>query len=298
MLRYKRVGITVKSGLSYKNEAVTKILSILDTLGAEVLIDEKRMSDVPKASTHKAFTDVKDIDLLLVIGGDGTILRAVRELKDFSTPIFSVNRGTVGFMAEAEFDEAETLLPKLLQGEGIVEERSIIMITAKRGDQELYSGFALNEAVIAQGTIARLVDLRATVNGEPLTTFNADGLIISTPTGSTAYSLAAGGPIVHPTLNATILTPINPHSFSQKPVVIPSSYEVSIEVLAETNKFKDTEVVLTLDGQMYVPLQNGDVVRCCGCEQTVKFLRRRQDTFFGTLRKKLKWGEGVERLEA
>ena len=158
----------------------------------------------------------------------------------------------------------------------------------------IYSGYALNEAVVAQGTIARLVDLKTEVNGEDLTTFHADGLIIATPTGSTAYSLAAGGPIVHPAQLATILTPINPHSFSQKPIVLPSSDEIKVTVLTKENKFKDAEVILTLDGQVYVPLKNGDVIHASGCKTTVQFLRRKQDTFFGTLRTKLKWGERLE----
>lgn len=297
MITFKRIGVTVKSGLSYKNEAVEKVLRILDSLGAKVLIDENRMSDLPEARTHEAYEDSSDIDLLVVIGGDGTILRAVREIKDFSIPIFSVNRGTVGFLAEIELDEAEEIIPKVLNGEGVIEERSILTVTGMRDGKEFVSGFALNEAVIAQGTIARLVDLDVTVKNEVLTTFNADGLIVATPTGSTAYSLAAGGPIVYPTLNATILTPINPHSFGQKPIAIPSDFDVSIKVNAPTNKFRDTEVVLTMDGQKYVPLKDQDVIHCCGCDNTVKFLRRSEDTFFHTLRKKLHWGESPQRLE-
>lgn len=294
MLNYKRVGITVKSGLTYKNESVTKVIDILTSLGADIFIDPARCSDVECMGGFKPFTSEDAIDLLVVVGGDGTILRAIREMKTFSTPILSVNRGTVGFLAETELDEAEVIIPKLLMGEGEIEKRSILSVTAMRGSEEVFSGFALNEAVIAQGTIARLVDLRTRVNGEDLTSFHADGLIISTPTGSTAYSLAAGGPIVHPSLSATILTPINPHSFSQKPVVIPSHQEITVEVMTKSNKFQDTEVVLTVDGQVYVPLQNGDTVKTCACGDTVQFLRRKQDTFFGTLRTKLKWGERVD----
>ncbi len=293
-MKYKRIGLTVKSGLDYKNEAVEKIVGILMGIGAEILVDAKRIEGVDSASVFKPYKTEDDIDLLVVIGGDGTILRAVREHEAFSTPILSVNRGTVGFLAETELEEAETLLPSLLNGDGVLEERRILTVTAMRGKEQLHSGFALNEAVIAQGTIARLVDLRASINGEPLTTFHADGLIISTPTGSTAYSLAAGGPIVHPMLPATILTPINPHSFSQKPVVISSDQEVLVEVVTKSNKFQDTEVVLTLDGQVYIPLQNGDTITVCGCDRTVQFLRRKQDTFFGTLQQKLKWGERVD----
>jgi NAD+ kinase len=163
-----------------------------------------------------------------------------------------------------------------------------------RGDEELLSGFALNEAVIAQGTIARLVDLKTTVNDEPLTTFHADGLIIATPTGSTAYNLSSGGPIVHPTLDAMILTPISPHSFTQKPVVIRSDARVEIKVLTKLSKYKDTDVVLTLDGQIYVRVQEDDRITVTEDKRTVKFLRRERDTFFGTLREKLKWGERVD----
>lgn len=291
MLSFPRIGVTVKSGLEDKSQAVTEILGILQTLGARVFFDTERKNDIPETKDLPSYTSAGDIDLLLVIGGDGTILRTIRELKDLSIPIVSVNRGSVGFLAEIELHEAPHILPQLLSGGGVIEKRSILSVEALRGREKIFEGYALNEAVIAQGTIARLVDLQAQVKGEDLTTFHADGLIVSTPTGSTAYSLAAGGPIVHPTLAATILTPINPHSFSQKPVVIPSAYEVQITVASKMNKFQDVNVILTIDGQVYVPLQCGDVVSACGRGKTVRFLRRRQDTFFGTLREKLKWGE-------
>lgn len=294
MLKYKRIGVTVKSDLSYKNESVTKIINILTELGAEIFIDPKRLEDTNCSKEFSPYHSEDDIDLLVVIGGDGTILRAIRELKTFTTPLLSVNRGTVGFLSETEIDEAEVVIPQLLKGEGILESRSILKVSVARGSETVFEGFALNEVVIAQGTIARLVDLRTVVNGEDLTSYHADGLIIATPTGSTAYSLAAGGPIVHPSLSATILTPINPHSFSQKPVVIPSNQEVQVQVMAKENKFKDAEVVLTVDGQVYLPLQNGDTVTACSCGDTVKFLRLKQDTFFHTLRDKLKWGERVD----
>jgi len=291
VLTYKRIGVTVKSGLEDKSQAVADILSILQELGAQIFFDPERKADMPEAAPFPAYTTHGDIDLLLVIGGDGTILRTVRELKDFSIPILSVNRGTVGFLAETELHEATTILPQLLSGKGVIEERSILSVKAERDGKTIFEGYALNEAVIAQGTIARLVDLQARIKGEDLTVFHADGLIISTPTGSTAYSLAAGGPIVHPSLAATILTPINPHSFSQKPVVIPSAFEIEITVATKANKFQAVNVILTVDGQVYIPLQGGDIVTTCGCGKTVRFLRRKQDTFFGTLREKLKWGE-------
>jgi NAD+ kinase len=293
-LAYSRIGVTVKSDLDHKDAVLRDVLKVLENTGAQICVDKNRMDSFSQTQHLQTFDCTDDIDLLLVIGGDGTILRAVRELKNFSVPIVCVNRGAVGFLAEMNSEEAADILPKLLRGEGILEERSVLSVTAVRGEKVLYDGFVLNEAVISQGSIARLVDLRTTINGEELTTFRADGLIISTPTGSTAYTLAAGGPIVYPELSATILTPINSHSFSQKPIVIPGSHRVEVEVMAKQNKFGDVEVSLTLDGQTYVTLQRGDKIAAHINAKTVKFLRRAKETFYGTLRAKLKWGERLE----
>ena len=294
MVPYKRIGITVKSGLLDKEETVRAVMTILESLGAEMLFDAERCDDLSCAQGATYYHSEEDIDLLIVLGGDGTILRSVRQLETYTVPLVSINRGTVGFLAELEFGEIDEQLPKLLRGEGVIDERKLLRVAAYHGDQLLVEGVALNEAVIAQGTIARLVDLRTTVNGEPLTTFHSDGLIISTPTGSTAYSLSAGGPIVHPSLDAMILTPINPHSFSQKPVVMRADAHMVIEVMKRKRTYKDMEVVLTLDGQIYVPMQPGDIVEVTQDERCVKFLRKKKDMFFGTLREKLKWGERLE----
>lgn len=294
MLTYKRIGITVKSGLEDKCEAVDAIVSILQQEGCDVYMDPKRKGGVECATNLPEYESEEDIDLLLVIGGDGTIFRAIRELTDCTTPILGINKGRVGFLAEVEFRDAPGVLPVFLRGGGVLDERKLLYVKAMRGDKEVLTGFALNEAVIAQGTIARLVDLETSVNNEPLTTFRADGLIIATPTGSTAYNLSSGGPIVHPTLDAMILTPISPHSFSQKPVVIRSDAKVHITVKAKLKKYDDTEVVLTLDGQTYVGLERGDEITITQDKRCVQFLRRENDTFFATLRQKLKWGESVD----
>ncbi len=291
-LTYKRVGVTVKSDLDHRDEVVTTVIDLLRAEGAEVFVEEKRKERVPPSLPY--FKTLGDIDLLLVIGGDGTILRTVRELACFDVPVLSVNRGTVGFMAEMSIDEAPVLLPKFLHGEGFIEERSVLRIEVRRGSRPLVEGYVLNEAVIAQGSIARLIDLRTTVNGDELTVFRADGLIIGTPTGSTAYTLAAGGPIVHPQIAATMLTPINSHTFNQKPIVIPASHVVEVEVLGKPGKFSDLQVTLTLDGQTFVPLSRGDIIKAAVHDKRMKFLRRDSETFYGTLRQKLKWGERPE----
>lgn len=294
MTQYKRIGVTVKTGLDHKNESVEQVLRILENQGVDICFDPARADEIDCAKNLETYKSTGDIDLLLVIGGDGTILRAVREMPDLNVPILSVNRGTVGFLAETKLDEAEELIPALLSGNGVIEQRSIMNVEVLRKSKVQHSGIALNEAVIAQGTIARLVNLDTTVNSEPLTMYHADGLIISTPTGSTAYSLAAGGPIVHPGLSATILTPINPHSFTQKPVVLRGDSVVTVTVRIKQTRYDEAKVYLTTDGQTSVPLEHEDVVRVRAAPKTVKFLRRAQDTFFGTLREKLKWGERID----
>ncbi|MDD5623279.1 MAG: NAD(+)/NADH kinase [Candidatus Peribacteraceae bacterium] len=292
MGRYQRIGITVKSAFDRKDEAVARVVQILKKEKCSLFVDAQRLKELGCTRGCAPIDGKQKLDLLVVIGGDGTVLRAIRELKNFSTPILSVNRGTVGFLAEIELKEAAAVLPELLRGQGIVDERSLLRVEAVRRRKTIFTGLALNEAVIAQGTIARLIDLKTTINGEDLTTYRADGLIIATPTGSTAYSLAAGGPIVHPAFGpAMILTPVNPYSFSQKPIVLRGDSNVAVTVHMKVRKFTDIEVSLTLDGQVYMPLEEGDLIRITIADKTMKFLRRRHDTFLSTLRKKLKWGE-------
>ncbi len=292
-LAYRKVGITARSDISNRVETLQEIVRIVDAAGATVLLDKKRC-DVPEVGKRPHYKSMKELDLLIVLGGDGTILRSIREHDDFRVPILSVNKGTVGFLSELTLPQAETMIPHFLKGKGKVEKRSLLEITATRGKKRLWHGKVLNEAVISQGAISRLIDLKTNVNGDPLSTFHADGVIIATPTGSTAYSLAAGGPIVHPELKATILTPINPHSFSQKPIVLPGDDEIEVTILTKPNKFGDVQVSLTLDGQTYVTLQRGDTVHAIVSEETAKFLRFSDETYFGTLRSKLKWGEGID----
>jgi NAD+ kinase len=294
MLQYRRVGVTVKSDLDERDEIVKQVRTILYKEGAECFLDAKRCEDLSSATGTPTFHEGVGVDLLVVIGGDGTILRAVRELQDFSIPIIGVNRGGIGFFAEMDASEAPGLLPRLLRGEGVLDERNLLHISARRDSTEFFHGWVLNDAVISQGTIARLIKLRVRVNDEDLMTVRADGLIVATPSGSTAYSLAAGGPIVHPSLSAMILTPVNSHSFNQKPIVIPGNHEVEVEVLSEERRIRDVEVSLTLDGQRYVSLERLDCITARMNGQTVKFIRRRPETFFGTLRAKLHWGQNPD----
>jgi NAD+ kinase len=293
MLKYKRIGITAKPNLTAKDESVCAILDIVRKTGAEVFIDPAALDDVSKVRMLPRLEADTAIDLMLVIGGDGTILRAVRQLSDRSVPVLGVNRGVLGFLAEVGMEEAAEVIPSFLAGDGKIDERRMLDVIVERDGKSVFTGSALNEAVIAQGTIARLLDLRTEVSNEPLATFHADGLIVATPTGSTAYALAAGGPVVHPALSALILAPINPHSLTQKPVVIPGDSNVTVEVIQSGSDFHDTHVGLTLDGQVYFELGRGDRVSVCVNNTPALFLRRPHDRFFFTLRSKLRWGDGI-----
>lgn len=292
MLTYKRIGITAKPNLTEIDETVQSVLDVLRKTGAEVFIDPA-LDDVHCTHIHPKLTDLSAVDLMLVIGGDGTILRTVRQLQNRQIPVLGVNRGVLGFLAEVGVEEIKDAIPSLLSGEGMIDERDMLKVSVERDGSSVFSGTALNEAVIAQGTIARLIDLRTEVSGESLATFHADGLIIATPTGSTAYALAAGGPVVHPALSALILAPINPHSLTQKPVVIPGNSSVKVEVIQSGPSFNDTHVGLTLDGQVYFELSKGDRIAVEVDDEPARFLRRPGDRFFFTLRSKLRWGEGV-----
>ena len=287
---FHRIAITARSDFEDKEAILSDIVALLSKEGAEVCIDPIRC-DLPSLSKCKKFEELRHIDLIIVVGGDGTILRTVRDLKDFSIPLLTVNRGTLGFLTECDIHELPHLIPHFLRGGGFIEERQMLYGRVMREGKEILAGLALNEIVVSQGAIARLIELKTDIGGSALTTFRSDGIIIATPTGSTAYSLAAGGPIMHPSIEGLIITPINAHAFSQKPLVVPSHETVEIEVLPRETKFEHIEVSLTFDGQTHHTLKRGDIVTVTRHDQHVRLLKRKQNSFYETLRGKLGWGE-------
>ncbi|MBN1258516.1 NAD(+)/NADH kinase [Candidatus Peregrinibacteria bacterium] len=228
------------------------------------------------------------VDLVVVMGGDGTILRVLRKMKQFNTMVFGINLGHLGFLSEIPPAHIEKTLKKIFAGNYTLDRRPMLDVELARKGKIIHKTHAMNDAVISQGTLARLIDLRTRVNGRKLATYRADGLIIATPTGSTAYSLAAGGPIVYPTLPAFIITPICPHSFTQKPIVIPDWKKVEVTVESDYNK-----MTLTIDGQESVDLKYKDEVRFKK-NGVMNFVRLPSESYFNTLREKLHWGEKAE----
>lgn len=225
-------------------------------------------------------------DLAVVLGGDGTLLAAARALAHADVPLLSVNLGSLGFLTEVPLAELYATLEAWCSGCAGVESRSMIRaeLVCARGNRRAFD--ALNDVVVAKGSIARMADYAVSIDGQPVAVFRADGVILSTPTGSTAYNLAAGGPIVMPSVNAMLVTPICPHLLTIRPIVVPGDSAISVKVTGVPN-----ETYLTVDGQEAVPMHVGDEVHCRRSEYSVRLLRLKENGLFDVLRSKLKWGE-------
>jgi NAD+ kinase len=224
-------------------------------------------------------------DLIIVFGGDGTILRTARLLADRDVPIIGVNLGVFGYLTEVNLDEMYSALEEIIAGNFQVEKRMMLDAEILRGETLLHKGAVLNDVVINRGNLSRLVELETAVDGMYLTTFKADGLIVATPTGSTAYSLAAGGPIVFPELNSIVINPICPHTLTNRPVILPE--HVVVEVILNTG---EPGATVTLDGQTSFPITYKDRVLIRKSEQVTKLVASPHRGYLEILRTKLGWG--------
>ena len=227
----------------------------------------------------------KHPDFALVLGGDGTLLSAARAVAHAGVPILAVNLGSLGFLTEVPLNEMYSTLEAVDRGQCPYEERAVLDCQLIRAGECLAHHFALNDVVVNKSAISRLVDFDLLINGVFVFNYKADGVIVATPTGSTAYSLAAGGPIMMPAVDAFVVTPVCPHSLTHRPLVVTDSAQ--IELVVETG---GEEAFLSIDGQVGMPVLQGDKVICRRAAHTVKLMRVRR-TFFDALRNKLKWGQ-------
>ncbi len=220
-----------------------------------------------------------------MLGGDGTLLSAARAVAKAGTLILGVNLGTLGFLTELPLADLYPALEAVAKGKYVVESRSMLRCAVVRDGNVIATHHALNDVVVSKSAIARLNYFELFVDTEFVSSYKADGLIIATPTGSTAYSLGAGGPILKPDVDAFVITPVSPHGLTHRPVVVRDSVEIDIHV-----KTGQEEAYLSLDGQVGMPVQDGDIARCVKAEHPARLLRF-EKTFFEVLRTKLKWGE-------
>jgi len=281
----KRLGLILKRHDSRLAGIIADIVPWLKSRGIGVFMDQtsaERYRTTENAVPPEELAS--QVDVVAVFGGDGTFLYAARMVAATGVPIMGVNLGSLGFLTEVKLEEMHGAFEGLIAGTYQVEERALLEVELVRENRVLARYLALNDAVINKGTLARIVEIEVTVNAQLVTLTRSDGLIISTPTGSTAYSLSAGGPIVHPTLEAFIITPICPHTLTNRPVVVPDKAVLDVALR------RGSGVMLTLDGQVGMPLVQGDSLKVRKAAASVRIVQPAGSTFFKLLREKLKWG--------
>jgi NAD+ kinase len=282
-----RVGIVAKLDAPEARAEVQRLVEWLGRHGVTVAVEKETADLVP----HLGLPTVRraelpaQADLLVVLGGDGTLISAARSIGHLGIPILGVNLGGLGFLTATTLDEMLPALEGCLENRMVIEERMLLATRVLRNGQDVGDTLALNDAVIMKSAVSRIINLAVSIEGQFATAYRADGLIISTPTGSTAYTLSAGGPIVFPTMDAIVLTPICSHTLTNRPIVLPGTSRV--EVTVRTTQ----EVMLSVDGQVGFGLNDQDTIEVGRASSRIRLVRFPQKHFFSVLRAKLKWGE-------
>jgi len=281
----KKVGIICKAGIPEPAEILKELLPWLRQKGYEACLDNETASVLNVEGTPR--TQIPALaDVVVVLGGDGTMLSVARLVGEKGIPILGVNIGGLGFLTAVRKDELYSVLETVLTGECQVEERIMLTACVFRHSECIAEYLVVNDVVVNKGALARIIDLETYIDHSYIATFKADGLIVSTPTGSTAYALSAGGPILYPTLNSIVLAPICPHTLTNRPIVLPDSVVIDI-VLRSMNE----DVFLTIDGQVGFSLRQGDTVEVKKSEFKTRLFTPCERDYFQILRTKLKWGE-------
>jgi len=269
--------------------AIESIAHFLHRLGCDVVMEQETATNMGISGYQ--VMDVETIgancDLGLVIGGDGTMLGIGRRLARFGVPLIGINQGRLGFITDIPLDHFQTALGPMLRGEFEEDHRSLMQARVMRDGRCVFEALAMNDVVVNRGATSGMVELRVEVDGHFVANQRADGLIIATPTGSTAYSLSAGGPLLHPSIPGWVLVPIAPHTLSNRPIVLANAAEVAIEIVA------GRDASANFDMQSLASLLHGDRIVVTRSEHHVRFLHPKGWTYFDTLRQKLHWNEGV-----
>lgn len=282
----KKVGIFAKKTHPEVDQIALFVVQQLRQAGIDVLLEDGLAELIGQINGHAGEDIPSQVDLIIVLGGDGTLISVARLVGAAAVPIVGVNLGQLGFLTEITREELPEMLDRLIAGDYRVSERMMIDTFIHREDKVVGKYTVLNDAVINKGALARIIDLETYVDGRHLSTYKADGLIVSTPTGSTGYSLAAGGPIIYPEINSLLITPICPHMLTNRPIVIWSRSKIEIEV-----KFQDDVVFFTADGQVGHRLLPGDRVEIRRSELRTHLVSSPTREYFQILRTKLSWGE-------
>jgi len=291
MSAIKRIGIVLKPHQPDALRTICDLTIWLAQKGIELVggpeverekVEHETGCSVPEVESDKL---AESVDLILVLGGDGTMISTARMIGDHEVPVLGVNYGGLGYLAEFRIEEIYTALESILSNNYRLDKRVMLRIDLQRGDQPVTSSRVLNDVVINKSALARIIEIEAYLNQQFVNSFRADGLIVSTPTGSTAYNLSAGGPVIFPSMNAIVITPICPFTLSNRPIVVPD--DAAIELRLKTDQ---EEVALTLDGQVGVPLKVDDRVMIRKSLTTFNLIQPMNRNYFDVLRDKLRWG--------
>lgn len=282
----KTVGIISKPGVPAAAELVPKIFAWLRTRGITIRYDAETAEYAGTGGATSRTEIPEGADLIIVLGGDGTLLSAARAIGGREVPLFPVNLGGLGFLTAITVDSLFPDLERAFRGEHRIGKRKLLHCELVREEKVIGAYEALNDVVITKSAIARMIDLDAHVDEMFVCRYKADGLIVATPTGSTAYSLSAGGPIIFPSVASICITPICPHMLTNRPVIVPDTSKIRVISRADGES-----AFLTIDGQIGEPIQNDDEVVCCSSKYTLMLVRPPHMLFFDVLREKLKWGE-------
>ncbi len=277
-------GIIANTQISRIRDVLPEFLDWIEKQGPKVLLcdDLQTLVNRPRERFLPPDRLAQESDMILSFGGDGTLLSTARRIGRHSTPILGVNLGGLGYLAEISLEDLYPRIRELLEGSFLIEERMVLTCRVEGSDRDYY---ALNDIVISKGAFPRVVHIRTTIDGRYLNTYVGDGLIIATPTGSTAYSLSSGGPIIEPGLRVIIVNPISPHTLADRPIVIGDDKEIEVRVAG-----REDEIILVADGQVECSLKYGDVVLVRRADYAVKLVLFGDKFFYDVLREKLKWG--------
>ncbi len=285
---WKTVGIIANSSKTRVAELLPELVSVLCRMGSEIVYDRVTASILGEKSELSIKGVFRRCGLLVVLGGDGTLLQAVHEGSFPAPPILAINMGALGFLTGAGPSNFEEVLTQVLEGKAIISERSLLSVDVLRNGEPFWNGRALNEVVVSRGERSRVIRLEVEIDDVVLTEYNADGLIVATPTGSTAYSLSAGGPVLSPESGVFVVTPICPHVLTNRSVIVSDHSTITVRPSSGQHG-----VCLTLDGRHPLPLEAGDLTRIRRSRQSLRLVFPSSLPFFEVLRQKLKWSGKV-----
>ena len=285
-MKSKSVGILTKPKFPENKSTLHDVVTWLRARSIDVILDTTSAILLGEEGGYQKSHLASKADVLLVLGGDGTMLNAARLAGERSIPILGVNMGGLGFLTEVRLENLYPSLERVFANDFVLDERLMLRTHIHRHGETAAQGVVLNDVVISKGTLARMIELKIAIQGRFVTNLRGDGLIVSSPTGSTAYSLSAGGPIIDPAVQSLILTPICPHTLTHRPLIVPGNVEIDVTLTS-----KDDGAMATLDGQVGVAITQGDSIVIQTSEHRTRLIRFPESNYYDVLREKLKWGD-------